>query len=104
MNPIRVWITGRPNGQGYLASVAMDVEISGGFLIQISGMRLIETKEKKIVLVMPNVKDAAGKWKTVFSPLNQPTRDVLENAALDHWKRTWANERQGLRDVFEPID
>lgn len=101
MTPVRVWVTGRPNGQGYLASVAMDIEISGGFLIQLRGMRLIETKEKKVVLVMPNIKDARGNWQTIFSPLNQPTRDVLELAALDEWKRQWPNP--DLRDLLEPM-
>lgn len=101
MKPSKVWVTGKPNGQGYLASVAMDLEIPGGFLIQLRGMRLIETKERKVVLVMPNIKDSRGQWQTIFSPLNQATRDVLEGAALDEWKRLWPNP--DLRDLFEPL-
>ena len=101
MKPLRVWVTGKPNGQGYLASVAMDLEIVGGFLIQLRGMRLIETKERKVVLVMPNIKDSRGTWQTIFSPLNQATRDVLEAAALDEWKRLWPNP--DLREVFEGL-
>lgn len=101
MKPLRVWVTGKPNGQGYLASVAMDLEIVGGFLIQLRGMRLIETKERKVVLVMPNIKDSRNQWQTIFSPLNQQTRDVLENAALDEWKRLWPNPE--IRDMLEPL-
>ena len=101
MKPVRVWVTGKPNGQGYLASVAMDLEIDGGFLIQLRGMRLIETKDKKVVLVMPNIKDSRGTWQTIFSPLNQVTRDVLESAAKDEWIRLWPNP--DLREVFEGL-
>lgn len=101
MKASKVWVTGKPNGQGYLASVAMDLEIGGGFLIQLRGMRLIETKEKKVVLVMPNIKDARGQWQSIFSPLNQQTRDVLESAALDEWKRLWPDP--DLREVLEGL-
>lgn len=101
MKPLRVWVTGKPNGQGYLASVAMDVEIIGGYLIQLRGMRLIETKERKVVLVMPNIKDARGQWQTIFSPLNQQTRDVLEGAAIGEWERLWPNPE--IRDMLEPL-
>jgi DNA-binding cell septation regulator SpoVG len=102
MKPVRVWVTGKPNGQGYLASVTMDLEMAGGFLIQLRGMRLIETKEKKIVLAMPNIKDGRGNWQTIVSPLNQATRDVLENAALDEWKKLWPDP-QSLNDLLEPL-
>ena len=101
MNPVKVWVTGKPNGNGYLASVAMDLEIAGGFLIQLRGMRLIETKDRKIVLVMPNIKDSRGQWQTIFSPLNQETRDILEFAALEEWKKLWPNPE--LREVFEGL-
>lgn len=101
MKPVKVWVTGRPNNQGYLASVAMDIEIAGGFLIQVRGMRLIETKERKVVLVMPNIKDSKGTWQTIFSPLNQETRDVLETAAIDEWRRLWPDPE--LRDVLESL-
>lgn len=101
MKVIKVWVTGRANGQGYLGSVAMDIEIAGGFLIQLRGMRLIETKEQKVVLVMPNIKDSKGNWQTIFSPLNQPTRDVLEAAAMAEWQRLWPNPE--LRDLLEPL-
>ena len=101
MKPTKVWVTGKPNGQGYLASVSMDVETGEGLLLQLCGMRLIETKERKIVLVMPNIKNSRGQWQTIFSPLNQATRDILENAALDEWKRLWPNP--DLRELFEPL-
>jgi len=101
LKPVRVWVTGRPNGQGYLASVSMDLEIQGGFLIQVRGMRLIETKEKKVTLAMPNIKDGRGQWQSVFSPLNQATRDVLEDAALTEWKKQWPDPE--LRDLLEPL-
>ncbi len=80
--------------------MTIDLEIPGGFLIQLRGMRLIETKENKIVLVMPNIKDSRGQWQTIFSPLNQATRDVLEAASLDEWKRQMG---AGVRELFEPL-
>ena len=100
MKILKSWVTGRPNGHGYLASVTMDVEFHGGFLFQFRGMRLIETKEKKVVLVMPNIKDSKGAWQTVFSPLNQNTRDILEGVAIDTWKKQWPTD---LRDFLEPL-
>ena len=101
MKPSRIWITGRPNGKGYLASVTMDIEIPGGYVFQVRGMRLIQTKEQKVVLVMPNIKDGSGSWQTIFSPLNQLTRDVIEGAAVDEWKRLWPSPE--LRDLLEPL-
>lgn len=101
MKVAKVFVTGRPNNQGYLASVSMDLEIPGGFLVQVRGMRLIETKEQKVVLVMPNIKAANGSWQTIFSPLNQATRDVLENAAIEEWNKLWPNP--DIRDMLEPL-
>lgn len=91
----RVWVTGRPNNSGYLASVSMDVEIAGGYMIQIRGMRLVETPAHRIMLAMPNVRDARGQWQDTFCPLNQLTRDVLESAAFAEWRKQWPQPADG---------
>lgn len=101
MKVTKAWVTGKPNGQGYLASVAMDVEFQGGFIIQIRGMRLIETKDRKVVLAMPNIKDSKGNWQNIFSPLNPATRAGLEEAAIEEWKKLWPNPE--LREMFDPL-
>ena len=101
MKVTKTWVTGRPNGQGYLASVTMDVEFHGGFLIQLRGMRLIQTKERKVVLVMPNVKGKDDTWQNIFTPQNQLTRDTLHEAAIAAWEKQWPDP--DLREMLEPL-
>lgn len=95
----RTWITGKPQG-GYLASVVMEIE-AGPFRFQLRGMRLVALKGKTR-LVMPNIKKGReGEWVDLISPLNQETRDLLEEAAVTAWARS--GPPQGLRDVLETL-
>jgi DNA-binding cell septation regulator SpoVG len=82
---LKSWITGRPK-DNYLASVALEIEFHGGFKIQIRGMRLVKT-DGRTALAMPNHKSANGSWSDLIIPLNQTTRDVLEEAAIAAWSR-----------------
>lgn len=101
MKVTRTWVTGKPNGQGYLATVSMDVESECGLALQIRGMRLIETKDRGISLVMPNIKDSKGRWQAIVSSLNSATDECLESAAVKEWKRLWPNPE--LRDMLDPL-
>ena len=83
---LKSWVTGRPQGN-YLASVALEVEFHGGFKIQIRGMRLVLT-EGRTCLAMPNHKGPQGNWHDIVIPLNQSTRDVLEEAAISAWTKS----------------
>ena len=86
MRVLRSWVTGRPQGS-YLASVALEIEFNGGFRMQICGMRLVKT-EGRTVLAMPNHRGPQGNWRDIVVPLNQQTRDVLEEAAISAWTRS----------------
>lgn len=101
MKTLKVWVTGKPNGQGYLASVAVDLETDEGIALQIRGMRLIQTEKNGINLVMPNIKDSKGKWQTIVSPQNSGTSKLLKDAALGEWNRL--NPNYELRDLLEPL-
>ncbi len=86
MKVLTSWVTGRPQGN-YLASVALEVEFHGGFRIQIRGMRLVRTDEGRTALAMPNHRGPQGNWHDIVIPLNQYTRDVLEEAAISAWTK-----------------
>lgn len=86
MKVARSWVTGKPQGN-YLASISLEIEFHGGFRIQIRGMRLVLT-EGRTVLAMPNHRGPQGNWHDIIIPLNQNTRDVLEEAAILAWTRT----------------
>ena len=101
MKMLKVWVTGKPNGAGYLASVAMDFTDDQGHMWQIRGMRLIHTEANGINLVMPNIKDAQGKWRTIFSPQNAVTSQMMKEVALAEWNRL--NPNYEMRDLFEPL-
>ncbi len=86
MKVIKSWVTGRPQGT-YVASIALEIEFHGGYRFQIRGMRLVETNGK-IALAMPNHKNPQGSWLDLVIPLNQETRDVLEEAAISAWHKS----------------
>ncbi len=86
MKVIRSWVTGKPQGN-YLASIALEVEFVGGFRFQFRGMRLVVT-DGRTVLAMANHKNPQGHWQELVIPLNQETRDVLEEAAIGAWTRS----------------
>jgi DNA-binding cell septation regulator SpoVG len=101
LKALRVWVTGKPSDQGYLASVAMDLETDEGIALQIRGMRLINTANSGISLVMPNIKDSKGKWQAVVSLQNSLTSKLLRDAALSEWHRL--NPNYELREIFDPL-
>lgn len=98
MKIVRTWITGKPQGV-YLASVSMEIE-ANGCRLQIRGMRLISLKGKTR-LIMPNQKNKSGEWMDVICPLNQETRDLLEEAAVGAFSKAWPPE--GLSELLESV-
>ena len=97
MKIIRTWVTGRPQGN-YLASIALEVEFQGGYRFQFRGMRLVLT-EGRTVLAMANHKGPQCNWQDIVIPLNQETRDVLEEAAIGAWRRS--NPPEHLMELSE---
>ena len=81
MQVTKTYITGSPNGE-YLCSVTMEFE-SGPYKFQISGMRIIQTNERRI-LAMPS-RRVGEKWADLLHPMDQQTRDFLEKTALEHY-------------------
>lgn len=81
---LKSWVTGRPSGN-YLASIVLEVEFRGGFRVQFRGMRLVKT-EGRTILAMPNHKGPHGNWHDIIV-LDQPTRDVFEEAAITAWTK-----------------
>lgn len=86
MKIIKAWITGKPTGN-YLSSVALEVEWQDGTRLQLRGMRLVRA-DGRICLAMANHKGANGNWTDLVVPLNQQTRDVLEEAAIAAWTKS----------------
>ena len=101
MKVMKVWVTGKPDGRGYLASVSIDFTDGDGHMWLIRGLRLIGTDRNGINLVMPNIRDSNGKWQTIFSPQNTETSKLMKDAALDEWDRL--NPNYDLRELLEPM-
>lgn len=85
MKVLKSWVTGRPK-DNYLASIALEIEWPDGTKLQLRGMRLIKA-DGRVCLAMANHKSAQGSWHDLVVPLNQQTRDVLEEAAIAAWSR-----------------
>ena len=99
MKVARVFVTGTHNPKGgYLASVLFELA-SGPYRFQVNGFRLVALNSG-VRLINPNIKNARGDWKDIFFPCNQETKELLEQAALEAWRRIKGQE---VRDLLEPL-
>ena len=44
----------------------------------VRGIRIIEKKDKQLLVAMPNRKDKNGNWKDTVQPLTSETRELIE--------------------------
>jgi DNA-binding cell septation regulator SpoVG len=79
--------------RGYLGIATIDVEW-GIHAMQFRGMRIIKRKDSDgLMLAMPSRKNKAGEHTEIVRPVNDETRQLLEESILGEYERLQRQRR-----------